>query len=69
MQNHCLCLALKDQGIEEEREKEISDLFFVHSPSQAFEFGEPQANLTGTAWYITEGYLKYCIELYGEKQC
>lgn len=28
MQNHCLCPALKDQGIEEEREKEISDICF-----------------------------------------
>lgn len=51
-----------------ERKRDFWYMFFFHSSSQAFEFGEPQAHLTDTAWCITEGYFKYCRELYGKKK-
>lgn len=67
MQNHCLCLALKIQGIEGERKF----LIFFPAPRlpQAFELGESQDKRTGTFWYIIEAYLKCGLELHGEKHC
>lgn len=58
MQNHCLCLALKVQGIEEER-KSVSHSFFRPALTpKPLSLGSHRLNSQALLGIIIEGYFK-----------
>ena len=58
MQNHCLCLALKVQGIEEQR-KSVSNFFFLLTLSpKPLSLGSHGLNSRALLGIIIEGYFK-----------